>query len=159
MADSEIFEGVILYSEQLDIMIQIERILFPTDFSPCANQALDHALYLANKYGATLHMLHAIVLHEDDPHSPAAHFSDTDEIHQRLRDLARIEMKTAVSERADARGKVVMQQRRGYSVADVVLAHVSPLSVGLGEKSAESQAAGGSERKNVVTDIGGLLLD
>jgi nucleotide-binding universal stress UspA family protein len=102
-------------------MTQINKILFPTDFSPCANQAMDHALYLANRYGATLHMLHAIVLHEDDPHNAAAHFADIDEIQQRLQDLARIEMKAAVMERNAVNADVVMQQRRGISAADVIL--------------------------------------
>ena len=61
-------------------MLQIKKILLPTDFFPCANQALDHALYLARKYGAEFHMLHAIVLHEDDPHNPAAHVVNLGEI-------------------------------------------------------------------------------
>jgi len=102
-------------------MNRIERILFPTDFSPCANEALDYALFLTRRYAATLHMLHAVVLHDDDPHNPAAHFADIDEIEQRLRDLARIEMKVSIRERADGRERIVMDQRRGISAAEVVL--------------------------------------
>jgi nucleotide-binding universal stress UspA family protein len=106
-------------------MIRINRILFPTDFSPCATQALDHALYLANKYKASLHVLHAIVLHEDDPHDPSAHFTDIAEIQQRLQDLARVEMQAAISARPDATGEVVMRQRRGISAADVILEYAA----------------------------------
>ena len=73
-------------------MIQLRKILFPTDFSPCADQALDHALHLAQQYQAELHMLHAIVLHEDDPHNPAHHFPNLNEIHKRLQDLAHEKM-------------------------------------------------------------------
>lgn len=102
-------------------MIEIKRILFPTDFSSCADQVLDQSMYLAAKHGATLHMLHAIVLHEDDVHHPAAHFGDIDEIQQRLRDLARIEMKAAISERTESGVEVVMRQQRGFSAADVAL--------------------------------------
>jgi len=102
-------------------MFQVKRILFPTDFSPCANEALDHALFLTRKYGATLHMLHAVVLHKDDPHNPAAHFADIDEIDRRLKDLARIEMKASVRERAGDWHKIVMEQRRGVSAAGVAL--------------------------------------
>ena len=47
-------------------MLNIKRILYPTDFSRCANQAFYRALYLAKKYQAELHLLHVIVLHDDD---------------------------------------------------------------------------------------------
>jgi hypothetical protein len=56
-------------------MIQLNQILFPTDFSNCAAQALTHALYFSEKYEAELHVLHAVVLHVDDPHNPVHHFS------------------------------------------------------------------------------------
>lgn len=41
-------------------MIKIERILFPTDFSPCAKHALKYALDLAAERGAKLYILHVI---------------------------------------------------------------------------------------------------
>jgi nucleotide-binding universal stress UspA family protein len=102
-------------------MIEVKKILLPTDFSACANQALDHAGYLADRYGAELHMLHAIVLHDDDPFNAAAHFTDVEEIQQRLQDLARIEMKAVIRERDAIPHDVVMRQRRGISVADTIL--------------------------------------
>jgi nucleotide-binding universal stress UspA family protein len=36
------------------------NILVPTDFSPCAEHALDYACALAAKLGAKLHLVHAI---------------------------------------------------------------------------------------------------
>ena len=42
-------------------MIAIKRILFPTDFSPCAEQAFAVADQMAKRYGAELHVLHVIV--------------------------------------------------------------------------------------------------
>ena len=41
----------------------IRRILVPTDFSETADAALDYAVLLANRFGASLHLLHVI----DDP--------------------------------------------------------------------------------------------
>jgi nucleotide-binding universal stress UspA family protein len=102
-------------------MIEIGKILLPTDFSPCADRALDHALVLAARYRASLHMLHAIVLHDHDPHSPGAQFLDVAEIHQRLQDLARIEMKTSLRSRGSKLPGVVLRQRRGLSPARVIL--------------------------------------
>jgi nucleotide-binding universal stress UspA family protein len=106
-------------------MLRIKKILLPTDFFPCANQALDHALYLARKYGAEFHMLHAIVLHDDDPHNPAAHIVNLDEIHERLKELATANMNASIHEREDGGVKVVMEQRRGVSAADVILTYAA----------------------------------
>lgn len=39
-----------------------KTILVPTDFSDCAEQALDYAVALAGKLGATVHLLNAITI-------------------------------------------------------------------------------------------------
>jgi nucleotide-binding universal stress UspA family protein len=44
-------------------MFKLSNILFPTDFSPCADQAMEHAVYLSRKYGAELHILNASSIH------------------------------------------------------------------------------------------------
>lgn len=41
-------------------MLQINRILFPTDGSPCAEQARERAVHLAERYDAELHVLHVV---------------------------------------------------------------------------------------------------
>jgi nucleotide-binding universal stress UspA family protein len=41
-------------------MLTIERILVPTDYSPCAEGAFTHAAYLADLHGAELHVLHVV---------------------------------------------------------------------------------------------------
>ena len=38
----------------------IKRILFPTDYSPCAEGAYRHAAFLAERFGAELHVLHVV---------------------------------------------------------------------------------------------------
>ena len=40
--------------------VEIRRILFPTDFSPPALQALQYAMALAERFQAELHVLHVI---------------------------------------------------------------------------------------------------
>lgn len=40
------------------LMLQIKKILFPTDYSACAEQAFSQAAYLAERYDAELHVLH-----------------------------------------------------------------------------------------------------
>jgi universal stress protein A len=39
-------------------MIKLERILVPTDFSDCAQQALAYGCELAKRFGAELHLVH-----------------------------------------------------------------------------------------------------
>ena len=69
-------------------MIQVKKILFPTDFSKRGNRALVHSLGLAKKYKAELHMLHALVFWADDPHNPAYHFPDKEELQTLLAEAA-----------------------------------------------------------------------
>jgi len=102
-------------------MLAVKRVLFPTDFSRCADQAKDHALFIAKEAGAELIMLHAIVLHADDPHDPAHHFDDVDEIRQRLESLARVKMKETVAASGSADLKITLDQVRGLSAADTIL--------------------------------------
>ena len=52
----------------------LEKVLFTTDFSEMANQALPYAIKMAKVSGAELIMLHAITLYEHDPNDPEHHF-------------------------------------------------------------------------------------
>jgi nucleotide-binding universal stress UspA family protein len=50
--------------------MKIKTVLFPTDFSRAANQALPHALKIAQKYKADITILHVATLYSDDPNAP-----------------------------------------------------------------------------------------
>ena len=108
-------------------MLTVNRILFPTDFSPGSERALDTALALAQEFGAELHMLHAVVLHSDDPNDPAHHFPDADEIRSRLELTADRRMESGIAER-DADGlKVRRSHRRGISIAPTILEYAQEI--------------------------------
>ena len=112
-------------------MLRIKKILYPTDFSRCANQVFSRALYLAKEYSAELHMLHAIVLHEDDPYNSAYHFSDTDEIHTKLEEFAIDKMDSVIeSYRAD---EIVIRkaQIRGIAPSEVILEYANSNDIDL----------------------------
>jgi nucleotide-binding universal stress UspA family protein len=51
-------------------MFSIQSILFPTDFSPCAERAYAHAVHLARQLGAKLHVLSVVYRAEDAESSP-----------------------------------------------------------------------------------------
>lgn len=57
-------------------MLHLRRILFPTDYSACAEHAFSHAVFLAAQFGAELHVVHAEVPSdavEDEPTEPRPH--------------------------------------------------------------------------------------
>ncbi|MCL7982264.1 MAG: universal stress protein, partial [marine benthic group bacterium] len=109
----------------------IERILFPTDFSAGSEQAFDSALALANDFDAELHLLHAVVLHADDPNDPAHHFPDAEEIRKRLEQTAERRMATGLEARSTDGLTVHRHQRRGISVAPVILEQAGAIDADL----------------------------
>jgi nucleotide-binding universal stress UspA family protein len=59
-------------------MRPLRRLLFPTDYSPCADRAFAHAAFLAARTGAELRLLHAVapgVPRADVPDEPHAYAS------------------------------------------------------------------------------------
>lgn len=108
-------------------MLRLNTVLFATDFSTLANQALDYALELAQKHGAVLYMLHAVVLHADDPNDPAHLFPDAEEIRRRLEEIAERRMATQLQDRATGEVEVVRAQRRGISTAPVILEYAGEI--------------------------------
>jgi len=108
-------------------MLALKTVLFPTDFSDQAEVALDHALALAEKHGAALHMLHAVVLHADDPNDPAHHFPDAEEIRVRLEEIAEDRMANQLETRRAEEIDVTRAQRRGISGAPVILEYAEEI--------------------------------
>ncbi len=112
-------------------MKQLKRILFPTDFSRCANQAMSRAYNLARSFGSELHMLHALVLHEGDPYSPMHHVQDIEKVADRLKDTAFEQMDAIVESYACEDIKVVKAQERGISAAPAILNYVQDHDIDL----------------------------
>ncbi len=105
--------------------MQIKNILFPTDFSHCANQALAHALYLTRKYHANLHMFHAIVLHENDSFNVAYDFTKMKENRTWMEETAKNQMNTDLKEYKVDDLVIKQLQRRCISAAPAILEYVS----------------------------------
>lgn len=111
-------------------MLAIERLLFPTDFSPCAAQALDLALDLAVRTGAELHMLHAVVYRGDDPNSPEAHFPEPEELLERLDELARDRLAELARDRP-GQLRIEEVRRRGHDAGPVILDYAREADIDL----------------------------
>jgi nucleotide-binding universal stress UspA family protein len=112
-------------------MTNIRKILFPTDFSDCSRHALRQAVKLAKEYRAELHVMHAIVLHEDDPHDPAHHLHDPLEIRRILEELAAKRMGSLIQDH-DIPDLVLTQvHRRGISAAPPIVEYAEEADIDL----------------------------
>ncbi|MCH9646595.1 MAG: universal stress protein [Deltaproteobacteria bacterium] len=102
-------------------MLSFKRILYPTDFSSCARQALTQALRFAKEFNSELHVLHAVLLHSQDPYNPAYHFPDPSEILQRLNQLASSEMTRLLEPHLGGALEIHQVLERGIAAGPVIL--------------------------------------
>ncbi len=112
-------------------MLTIERILYPTDFSKCASHAIPHTLHLAQAYGAELHLLHALVMHEPDPSTLAHRLPDVDELYRVVEEHAETQLKAAVEEHGDGELAIKSVQVRAISAASAILDYAAENEIDL----------------------------
>jgi len=119
-------------------MIQLKNILFPTDFSRCANQALDHAVFIAKKYHANIHKLHAIVLHDHFPFLSNLDYQKDDlliqyddNVKKRIAKLAKGKMKVDWETRRNIGINITMEQQHGNSPSEVILDYAKEKDIDL----------------------------
>lgn len=133
-------------------MIEIRRILVPTDFSPTARQAFDLGLILARGLGAEIHLLHVLVFHEDDPHNPAHHFPAPASIRRRLGELGESEMAELLGSSAGSEVEVERVQRRGFDAASAILEYA-------GESAADLIVIGTHGRRGLTHFLLGSIAE
>ncbi|UCE18259.1 MAG: universal stress protein [Gemmatimonadota bacterium] len=112
-------------------MITIKKILFPTDFSECANQALCHATYLAQKFNSELIMLHAFIMYEDDPNDPDHRFPDLCECYDSMEAVAETRMDRCVDEETKGKIKVTKVNVRAISPSTEIIEYARENEVDL----------------------------
>jgi nucleotide-binding universal stress UspA family protein len=112
-------------------MLRIKKVLYPTDFSRCAGHALPHTLHLAETYGAELHLLHALVLHEADPSNLSHRLPDMEELYLALEEHADTQMKTAIKEHGRAGFTIQSAQVRALSAASAILDYATENEIDL----------------------------
>lgn len=109
-------------------MIKLNKILFPTDFSRCAEQALAHAVFLAEKHDAEIHLLHVITLFEDQPNVVSEEIGETEEMVRKLEDIAERQLNKAID--SDDM-KINTSIKRGISAAPIILEYASDNNIDL----------------------------
>lgn len=134
-------------------MLRFKKILFPTDFSPCANHALKYSLLLAEKYQAKLILFHAIIMFMDDPNNPDYRFPDLSETYNQIEKVCH----RCFQEVIDGGHKVDIDKLvvRGISAADEILRYaeendISLIVMGTCGRSALGRFFFGSTAEKVV---------
>jgi len=112
-------------------MLQLQKILFSTDFSNCAEQALAHAVFLAEKYGAEIHVLHVITLFEDQPSVVSDEITETEEMIRKLEEIAEKQLNKVVDSTDSDDLKITTSIKRGLSAAPVILEYAEDKDIDL----------------------------
>jgi len=112
-------------------MLNVRRILYPTDFSETAAQALNHALFLAEQFEAELHMLHAVVLHEADPNDPEHRFPEPSRLLESLFEIADSEMAKIVEANESRTFALKEAKVRGFDAGEVILEYADTYDIDL----------------------------
>ncbi len=111
-------------------MLTINNILFPTDFSRCAQQALLYALNLARQHDAELHCFHATGP-LDDPGSPFLPLPTVNEIQRTIRALATPDYQSSFPIEQLERLKIRTAQSRDASSESAILNYATEHDIDL----------------------------
>lgn len=114
----------------LDLVRPIDTILHPTDFSPCAQQALAHARLLAERSGAELHLLHAVVL-PPPGEAPTGVLGDPEQLYRRLEELGSSRLEALAGEIEPTAPSRRLALRRGLYAGPVILDYAREVGAGL----------------------------
>ncbi len=112
-------------------MILLKKILFPTDFSRCAEQAYSYALDLAKLHNAELHILHAAVLHGYLDNRTKHSLDNLEEMHRQSETLASSRLSSIMEDPDAERVDIKHVQRRGMSAAPVILDYINEEDIDL----------------------------
>ncbi len=111
--------------------MKIKKILFPTDFSKCAEQALAHAVFLAEKYNAEIHVLHVVTLFKDQPGIISNEITETEETIRKLEDIAERQLNKVVDSKGSDDMKIITAIKREVSAAPAILEYASDNNIDL----------------------------
>jgi len=112
-------------------MLKLKKILLPTDFSRCAEQALSHTVFLAEKYNAEIHLLHVLTLFEDQPILVNDEIAETEEMIRKLEDVVEKQLNKVVNYHDSDDLSIITTKKRGMSAAPVILEYASDEDIDL----------------------------
>ena len=111
--------------------MRVTNILYPTDFSPCAQLGFGHAVALARAFGARLHLLHVVALHSDLPYDPMFYVPAADEAYDRAEHEALVALGLLASSPEAAAVETILAVRRLAQPAQAVLEYAADNGIDL----------------------------
>lgn len=111
-------------------MLTVQKILLPTDFSRCAEQALIHAMFLTQQHRVELHFYHVIDPY-DDPNNPTHHFPTTEEMSKLVVEFATPDLASKLHADQLRTMKTRETQERGLSIASAILEYATKNDIDL----------------------------
>jgi len=102
-------------------MFAINLILHPTDFSDCSKHALAHAVRMARRHNATLHLLNVAPSMGDDPVRAAYSLGAGDDAdYEAIAEQAEVQMHQLVEQAGATDLDVTVKHRRGIAPGPVI---------------------------------------
>jgi nucleotide-binding universal stress UspA family protein len=101
--------------------MKIKKILFPTDFSRCSEQALAHAVFLAEKYNSEIHVLHVITQYADQPAAVVKEIKETEVSIRKFEIVAEKKLNKLIGSQKNKGLKIIKHCMRGISAATTIL--------------------------------------
>ena len=118
-------------SEDYEAPVHFGKILVPTDFSACADQAFVYALDLARRHGAKIHLLHVIGPLEGDAYSPLR-YSPEAHVQKETPDKIAYDLLQSTIDKYDTEGLTIEPvKRHGSAVASLFLKYAQAENVDL----------------------------
>lgn len=103
--------------------MDIRKVLYATDLSPCARQAFAPATSIARRYDAELHVFHAVVLYGQEPYDPMFYSPAPEEAFTAAAAVAEKDLAALAESSSAAGARVVIAQRSAFRPAAAVLAY------------------------------------
>ncbi len=107
-----------------------KRILFPTDFSECADEAYEYALLIANMYNAELHAFHTFKT-SSISFGPEYSIPYTLEIDSSYPGISKKQMDKYVAKYGIAEDKIIKKYKAGYATAPTIIEYIKKNKIDL----------------------------
>lgn len=128
-----VFTSVPFFNPAVDLtMLRIKKILYPTDFSACAQAALAYAMDLARRHQSMLHILHVVPPLGGEPARGAVDaLLNEDALHGPLRAEAHRRIEAVLSPYEAANVLINPFYTYGQAPGEVILEHVEAEEIDL----------------------------
>jgi len=111
--------------------MEIDNILIPTDFSDCADHALTQAVDLADRFGATLHILHVVNELDPDWYGITDAQERAIQLREQIREKARRRLRELAPNDPDVNVTTEVSLQLSFDVAATINEYVDERSIDL----------------------------